>query len=310
MRLNNKNKNIPKVTVVIVNYNTKEFLSRCINNLYVKGGYKNLDIVVIDNSSTDGSYEMVKKDFPKVKSYQFPNDGLAAGFNRAFKKASKTDYYLLLGSDAFPKKGCISCMVNAFESDSKIGIATPKLILKNGKLDMDAHRGFPTPWTAITHFSKLNKIFPNSKIFNQYFRSYEDFTKPHEIDMCISHFMMFKSNLLNKVNGFDEDYWLYGEDVDFCYRVKQHGFKVMYLANCESLHYKGVTVGVRKESKGVSQASPETKRRARKASVASMKIFYKKNYKNKYPKFVTWLVLAGIRLMFFTRNKISNVINS
>lgn len=308
-QIQNPKSKIPKVTVVIVNYNTKEFLKRCITNLYGEGSYENLEIIVVDNSSTDGSLVMVKKEFPNVLTISSPNNGLACAFNQAFKKVPITDYYLLLGSDAFPKKGCIKCMVSYMQDEKDVGIATAKLVLKNGELDMDAHRGFPTPWTAITHFSRLNKIFPNSKIFNKYFREYEDFNKPHEIDMCISHFMMIRKSVQKSVGEFDESYWLYGEDVDYCYRVKQAGFKVMYLSNCESLHYKGVTVGVRKESKNITKATPETKKRARKASVDSMKIFYNKHYSKKYPKLVTYSVITGINLIALVRNKISNVLN-
>jgi hypothetical protein len=304
LKSENLKQKLPKVSVIIVNYNTKPFLKKCIENLQGKGGYPNLQIVVVDNNSKDGSYEMVKKNFKNITLIKSPNKGLAHGFNLAFAN-TKADYYLLLGSDAYPNKGCIKDMVTYMQKNPKVGISTAKLILKNGQLDMDAHRGFPTPWTALTHFSKLNKVFPKSKIFNQYFRHYEDFTKPHEIDMCISHFMLIKNEVVRRLKGFDEDYFLYGEDVDFCYRAKKIGYKVMYLADCQSLHYKGVSVGVRKESKNITTASKETKERSRKSSVASMKIFYSKNYKNVYPKFVTSSVLLGINIMSIVRNKLS-----
>lgn len=293
-----------KVTAIIVNYNTKQFLKRCIKNLYKN--YSNIHVVVVDNSSSDGSYDMVKKEFSKVTLVSSPNNGLAHGFNRGIEKVKNTDYFLFLGSDAYPKEGCIGCMVQQMESDTKVGIGTAKLIMKDGRVDIDAHRGFPDPWTALTHFSRLNKLFPKSKIFNRYFREYEDFSVPHEIDMCISHFMLIKSSVLKKLKGFDEDYWLYGEDVDICYRVKQLGYKVMYYANCESWHYKGVSVGVRKNSKNISTANKATRERSRKASVKSMKTFYSKHYSKKYPKVVTMSVLSGINIISFLRNVVAN----
>lgn len=284
-----------KVSAIIVNYNTKDILLDCIKNLQ-NSEHTDLEIIVVDNGSTDGSYEAVKENFPEVKAIKSENKGLAAGSNLGYSNATG-DYILYLGSDAFPKENTISGMVEYFEANSSVGAATSKLVLRDGTLDMDSHRGFPTPWAAFTHFSKLNKIFPKSKIFNQYFLGWEDMSTTHEIDLLISHFMMIRRETLEKVGPWDETFFVYGEDVDMCYRIKQAGYKIMYLPQFETLHYKGASVGIRKQSQDISKSSKETRMKMSKERTKAMRLFYKKHYATEYPSFVTGFILFGIDLL-------------
>ena len=289
-----------KVSVVIVNYNTSEQLKDCLNNLLSQG--IELEIIVVDNASSDDSVEMVRTNFPNVKLVEAKeNKGLAHGSNLGLEVATG-DYVLYLGSDAYPEKGVIDGMVEFMDKNINIGISTCKLVLRNGSLDMDAHRGFPTPWASLTHFTKLNSLFPKSKFFNQYFLGYEDFTRPHEIDLCISHFMMVRKKVFDRVGRWDEDFFVFGEDVDFCYRVKKAGWKIMYLPQFTAIHYKGVSVGIRKESQDISKASSETKVRMKRSTTDAMKLFYKKHYSNVYPKIIQSLVFLGIDLLSKLRN--------
>ena len=287
-----------KISIIIANYNTKSILRDCLNNL--EGKYPNLEVIVVDNGSVDGSYEMVKKQFPWVKSIKEENKGISHAYNIGIEE-STGDYYLFLGSDAFPKKETLSGLLNYMENNLRVGICTPKLLLRDGTLDMDAHRGLPTPWAAFTHFSKLGRLFPNTKIFGQYFLSYEDMSKPHEIGLCISHFMFVRKEVFDSVIGWDEDFFVFGEDVDFCYRVKEAGWKIMYLPQFEVLHLKGVSVGIRRSSKDISKASMDTKSKMRGHTVKAMKLFYEKHYMHKYPWVMTKIIYAGIRAMRFLR---------
>lgn len=287
-------KRYPKVSVIIVNYNTRDLLTKCIDNL--EGTYPNLEIIVVDNNSTDGSAEKIKKDYKFVKLIESENKGLAYGSNLGYK-ASKGEYLLYLGSDAYPQKDVIKGMIDYMESNGKVGISTAKLITRSGQIDLDAHRGFPTPWTAITHFTRLNKLFPKSKIFNKYFIGWENLEMPHEIDLCISHFMLIRRSVFKKIGLWDENYFLFGEDVDFCYRTKINGFKIMYLPQFEVLHYKGASVGTRKETADITKATKDTVVKMNKETTKAMKLFYKKHYSEKYPKIVTASVLFGIDLM-------------
>ncbi|PIR43004.1 glycosyl transferase family 2 [candidate division WWE3 bacterium CG10_big_fil_rev_8_21_14_0_10_32_10] len=287
-----------KISVIIVNYNTKDILKQCLTNLL--NIMSSLQIIVVDNGSNDGSYNMLKKDFPNVVAIKSKNQGIAKGYNKALKKA-QGDYYLFLGTDAFPTKKSLVGIVTYMENHSNVGVCTAKLVLRDGTLDMDAHRGFPTPLAAITHFSRLNRLFPHSKFFNKYFLGYKNMAKPHQIDLCISHFMFVKNKVFNDVKMWDEDFFVFGEDVDFCYRVKQNGWKIMYLPQFEVLHLKGVSVGIRKSSGDITTASKKTKSNMRKHTTLAMELFYKKHYQNKYPKIITLLILFGIKVLSWLR---------
>lgn len=283
-----------RLSVVIVNYNTKDILRECLINL--KGKYENMEVIVVDNSSTDGSLEMLKADFPWVLSISSENKGLAHGYNVGVAN-SGGDYVLFLGSDAFPKSADLSGLIDYMEFNGLCGIATPKLVLKTGQIDMDCHRGFPTPWASFTHFTGLEKLFPKSEVFGQYFLGYKDLNSEHEIDLCIAHFMLVKKQTLTKVGEWDENFFVYGEDVDYCYRVKEAGWKINYVPQFEVLHLKGVSVGVRKESASITKASPTTKKRMKQESVNAMRLFYKKHMEKKYPAHINWLVNVGISLL-------------
>lgn len=288
-----------KVSIIIINYNTKEILRDCILNL--DGKHPNMELIVIDNDSPDNSSQMIKEEFlnekyPWVKLIEAENNGLAASANIGFKE-SDGDYLLYLGSDAFPEKGTVEGMVDWMEKHKDVGMTTCKLVQRDFQLDMDAHRGFPTPWVALSHFLYLDRIFPKSKLFNGYFKGWENMEAPHEIDLCISHFMMIRREVLEEIGGWNEDYWLYGEDVDLCWNIKQAGYKIFYLPMWTAVHYKGSSVGVRKSSVDVTKASFKDKYRSHKASAQSMKKFYENNWKDKYPKFLTAVIFFAINII-------------
>ena len=293
-----------KITIIIVNYNTKDLLIKCIQNLL--DIYPNKEIIAVDNGSTDGSPDGVKSNFNsnQIIFIESENKGLSAGYNLGLSKASG-DYILYLGTDAFPDQKTISGIVNYFDDqeNKNVGIATTKLITRDGKADMDAHRGFQTPWSTITHLAFLDRIFPKSRLFNQYFMGYQDFSKPHEIDACISHFMFVRKEVHEKIGNWDEDYFLYGEDLDFCYRAKEAGFKVMYLPQWETLHYKGASVG-RKTVKDLDDGSTKNatvKHVLSKERTHAMKLFVQKHLIDKYPKPLICLIYLGIFLLQLQR---------
>lgn len=284
-----------QVSVAIINYNTCTLLARCLENLLTLN--EATEIIVVDNASDDGSATMVATEFPTVKLVTLPeNRGLTVASNIA-RRETEGNYLLYLGADAYPERGVIAGLRSYMDANPTVGIATAELRLRSGELDMDAHRGFPTPWASLTHFSGLSRLFPRSKRFNRYFLGYEDLTTPHEIDLCISHFMFTRRHVLEEVNGWDEAFFLYGEDVDFCYRVKGAGYRIMYLPQFKVLHYKGASVGIRKQSSDIATASPATKLRMTALTTDAMARFYRKHYRQQYPWLVNALVLGGIRTL-------------
>lgn len=281
-----------QLSIVIVNFNTAPVLAKCLENLkQIDPGW---EIILVDNASTDGSADLVKNHFPTVELLELTeNKGLAAGYNLGLAKASG-EFILFLGSDAFPEKEAILGLLDYLAKHSEVGIATCQLVLRSGQPDLDAHRGFPTPWVAFTHFSHLDELFPGSKLFDGYFLGFKNLNEPQEIDLCLSHFMLVRRSVFASVGKFDEDFFVYGEDVDFCYRVKQKGWQIMYLPQWRALHYKGVSVGVRPETQDITQAASQTRRRMSRESAEAMLTFYKKHYLRKYPWWLTFLIFLAI----------------
>lgn len=312
-----------KVSVLISNTNTCDVMRLCLQNLkkIKKEEYPELEVIVVDTSSRDDSVSMVEKEFSWVNVIVAPNNGLAASLNIALKLATG-DYILYLGTDGFPKEGTIKGLVDYFENidNSKVGAATVKLLTRDGRQDMDGHRGLITPWTAFTHFTKLELVFPKSKLFSGYFLTYKDLNKEHEIDACITHFLFVRRGVQDQVGSWDEDFVVYGEDIDMCYRIKELGWKIMYLPQFLAEHWKGVSVGRRITSdvktsnagitlKGVDYTKGELRVQMRILSTGAMKIFYDKHLRKKYPFFITCVVMFVIKFMTILRIKAQEITN-
>jgi hypothetical protein len=171
--------------------------------------------------------------------------------------------------------------------------------LPNGKIDDASHRGFPTPWNAITYFSGLANLFPRSKIFAGYYQGWKDLDEDHEIDVLVGAFMFARREAGEDAGWWDEDYFFYGEDIDFCFCLKEKGWKIYYLPKFSILHYKGVSSGLKDVSKNITTADKQTKKTTIRHRYNAMRIFYDKHYKNKYPILVTGFIKTAINLKMY-----------
>ncbi len=291
-----------RVSVIICAYNEIKFVEQCLSNLQkIRDTELNdLKVIVKDNASTDGTAEVVEQKFPWVKLIRGENKGLSYGYNIGYK-ASDTEFLLFLGMDAFPEAGTIPGLIEYFDKNEEVGASTCKLVLNDGSLDMDAHRGFPTPWISLTRLLGLHKIFPNSETFNGYFLPGRNMNEPHEIDLCISHFMFTRRKVLDQIDGFDEDFFLYGEDVDVCYRIKKAGWKLMYLPQFTAKHMKGGSVGIRKTTRDMVKKPLQHRLKMQRLTSEAMALFVKKHYMDKYPKLFVYLMLISSRLLGYLR---------
>ncbi len=291
-----------KLSIIILSYNTKDLLRKCLRS--VKKAKRNglvLQVIVVDNASRDGSPKMVEKEFPWVELIASRiNLGYAGGNNLGLKR-SGGDYILFLNSDVEIKKDALVQIVEFLDNDKTVGAITPRVDLYVGGMDPDCHRGFPTPWASLTYFLGLERVFPKSKIFGKYHMGYMDFNRPHEIDAGFGTFMIVRKEVVDQVGVWDEKYFFYGEDLDFFYRIKKSGWKVMFYPRVLALHHKGASSGLRKESKDVTNANREITVRTAKASIKAWELFYKKFYEGKYGPLTTFIVLAGIRIKGFLR---------
>ncbi len=290
------------LSIIIVNYNTKDFLKKCLESLYssIAGSSLLVEIIIVDNGSTDGSLQFInslkEKDLNLKIIDNKSNLGFAKANNLAIKKSSGR-YVLFLNPDTIVQKETLKIMIEFMDKNPKVGASTCRVELTDGRLDQACHRGFPTVWNSFCYFSGLEKIFPKSKIFAGYSLTYLPLDKTHEIDAGCGAFLIVRQPVGETIGWFDEDYFWYGEDLDFCYRLKQKGWQVMFVPTTKIIHWKGAASGILKHSQKVSSASKETKIKAAKASVKVMRIFFQKHYQDKYPKIVYWLVMVGIKLL-------------
>ncbi len=276
------------LSVVILNYNTGNFLVKCLKSLDNVKSEAELDIWVVDNNSTDDSLKTAQKDFPKFHYIETgQNLGFAKGNNVALKEV-KSEYILILNPDTEVLSGTLRNLLEYMRSHIEVGACSPRVELSNGKLDWASHRGFPTPYASFLYYFLKNDSL--------YHLSGRDFNNPHEVDSLSGAFILTRKEILNKVGLFDESYFMYAEDLDLCYRIKKAGYKIMYLPQVKIIHYKGVSSGLKQHSQDITKASIESKMRAFNAFYETMKIFYKKHLARQYPFFINWLVLGGINL--------------
>lgn len=287
------------VSIIIVSYNTKDILLECIQSIVSTAKDVRYEIIIVDNASVDGTVEEISNIKFPISNIKFIQNKENLGFSKANNigvgKATGK-YILFLNSDTVVHKDTIKTMVEFMDAHTDAGAATCKVQLPNGELDDASHRGFPTPWNAFCHFSGLSQIFSKSRIFAGYSLGWKDLSSIHEIDALAGAFMMVRREAGDKVVWWDKDYFWYGEDLDFCYRLKEKGWKIYFVPTVSILHYKGVSGGLKKSSEHITKASSETRKRATHARFEAMEIFYKKHYNNKYPKLLTWLILRGIEL--------------
>ncbi|HSW98135.1 MAG TPA: glycosyltransferase family 2 protein [Candidatus Saccharimonadales bacterium] len=287
------------VSIIIVSYNTQDFLKECLTAVFTRVSKElHYEVIVVDNNSKDDSIKMVRKSFPQVHTI-VNNENL--GFSKANNigvAVAKGRYMLFLNSDAILRAKTLEEMIRFMDNHADAGAATCKVELPDGQIDDASHRGFPTPWNSFCHFSGISKVFPNSLFLNGYNLGWKDLGKIHEIDALAGAFMIVRWEAGEQIGWWDEDYFFYGEDLDFCYMLKKKGWKIYYVPTVSLLHYKGVSGGIKQVSKDVTSADKETKLRTTDARFDAMRIFYKKHYKNVYPGFVTSMVTNGINLLY------------
>lgn len=298
------------LSVIVLNLNTRDMLEDCLRSLVQSemlgsNSEYSMEVVVSDNGSTDGGQEMVKSEFAWAKLVENGrNLGFAAGNNAALSQAMGR-YVLFLNSDTKVPAGTLSTMLKFMDGNPKAGVSTCYVEMRDGMLEANCHRGFPTPLNSLSYFTGLYKIFPRSKIFGGYYQTYKDLTKVCEVDSVAGAFMMVRreaaqSAALGPNKWWDEDFFFFGEDLDFCYRLKQKGWQILFNPAVKIWHYKGATHGLNKQ--GLVTLSEEERRKIIESTTEAMKLFYEKHYLHKYPSIVTRLVLSGVAVLARIRN--------
>ena len=277
--------------IVIVNWNTCAYLKNCLQTVYASTGKLTFQVVVVDNGSTDGSAEMVRRDFPLATVLVLDeNVGYPKGNNvglryLGFRGAGDVDpdaprYALLLNPDTELPADALSRMGAFMDSHLDVGVAGPKLVLEDGSLDKACRRGFPTPEVSFYHFSGLAKLFPKNQRFGRYNMTFADPDEELEVDSVVGAYMQVRKECIEAVGLMDEIFFMYGEDLDWCYRIKEAGWIIWYHAPVIVHHIK------RAASRQSTKAQFEFWR--------AMLIFYRKHFRHNTPYWVHFLILTAL----------------
>ena len=228
-----------QLSVVIVNYNVKYFLEHCL--LSVTRACEGIDaeIFVVDNMSADGSVEMVRSKFPAVILIDNKeNTGFARANNQAVARA-KGKYILYLNPDTIVPEDCFAKCIEYMDTHPDAGALGCRLIDGQGQFLPESKRGFPNARVAFFKISGLSSLFKKSRIFNQYHLGYLPENETNEVDVLVGCFMFCRKTVIDKVGSFDEDYFMYGEDIDLSYKISRGGYKNIYFPETTVIHYKG-----------------------------------------------------------------------
>lgn len=287
------------LSVIIVSYNTKDMTMQCIGKLqsaFSAGKLKN-EIIIVDNNSQDGSPEAFKKlsqTHSNIKViYNTGNSGFGKANNQGMALAEGR-YILYLNSDVYvPEEPFLDALIEQLDTHTLVGALTVRVQLATGALDPASHRGFPTVWRSFCYYMGLEKLTANipvlNRIFGGYHLTYLPLSTRHEIDTPTGAFFLARKDILDTLNGFDEDFFMYGEDIDLSFRIKRLGYVIVYDPTYSVLHLKNQS-GIKKKN------NSEVQKKTRNYFYESMAIFYQKHYEKMYPHWVSSLVYMAINL--------------
>lgn len=274
------------LSIVIVNYCTYSLTKQTIESIINKDHPFTYEIYLIDNASYDNSLEKLKKDFSiQINSglikliLNKKNMGFAFANNLAIKK-SDSKYILLLNSDTIVNDNSIENCLKYIEKDSNIGALGCKITLPDGSLDKACKRSFPDIKSSFYRIIGLSHIFPKSKRFGKYNLNYLNENGIYDVDCLSGAFMLVRSKTIEQVGLLDEKFFMYGEDIDWCYRIKKSGWKIIYYGDAQIIHYKGTRK--KQENKIIYEF------------YKSMHIYYNEHYRNKNYLPLAALIYLGI----------------
>jgi GT2 family glycosyltransferase len=290
------------LSIVIVTYNGRELALRTIERYLAAISFDpshSYELVVVDNASQDGVADAVAERFAGVRLLRSAaNGGFAAGNNAGY--AVSTGRYLLFSNpDIEVTDETLPALLKLMDEQPAVGACTPLLKLAgSGQIDWGAHRGFPTPWAAFTYFTRLARLFRRSRrlsgLFGRYHLLDRDLSQAHAVDVIRGGFFFVRREAFERAGRWDEDYFMFGEDIDLCFQLRRLGYAVMFYPQALAWHHHGATTGIKGHSQ--SQATVDAGARARSyhAFYDTMKLFYDKNYRARYGRLTRALVFAAI----------------
>jgi len=277
----------PDAFVVIVTYKVRDYLRDCLRSLSASRGPR-LQVCVVDNASEDGSAAMVRQEFPQVDLLVSPvNGGYAYGNNLALRRfapfgpETPPRYVLLCNPDVVVPPTAISEQVAFLERYPEVGIVGPKLLRADGSLDLACRRSFPTPEVAAYRLLGLSQLFPRSPRFGRYNLTFRDPDELIEVDAVVGAFMLLRWDAIAAAGLLDEEFFLYGEDLDWMLRIKAAGYSVVYNPAVVVRHIKRASTS-------------QLRLRTSYEFYRAMLLFYAKHYRATTPAWLHWLIVGGI----------------
>jgi GT2 family glycosyltransferase len=276
------------LSIIIVNYETYDLTKQTIESVINHQHPFKYDIYLIDNASADGSIEKLQENFLKEVEtglikfiLNSENKGFAHANNMALRKID-SEYVLLLNSDTVVVDNCLEDSLNYMHTHEDVGALGCKVVLPDNTLDKACRRSFPDFNVSFYRMTGLSRIFPKSKRFGRYNLTYLDEDETYEVDSIVGAFMFVRSKVVRQVGFLDEKFFMYGEDIDWCYRIKAAKWKIIYFSDAKIVHYKGAS------------NSKKQNRRLTYEFYRAMYIFYNKHYKEGYPLITTVATYLGI----------------
>jgi len=291
-----------KLSVIILSYNTKDITRDCVETLHKSLSSQTSlqsEIILVDNASIDGSQEMIQNLKSSLHSdnvdytyiFNQHNEGFPKGNNAGIVNA-KGEYVLFLNSDVIVGDINWEEMLSYLDKKQDVAALTVKVNLSKGGIDPASHRGFPTVWNSFCYYSKLEALTRPLPILNSWFGGYhltdKNLEEIHEVDAISGAFFLARKTIVDELGGFDETFFMYGEDIDLAYRMKQKGFKVLY--------YPKYTVTHLKYQSGLKKGKKNTENKTKRYFYDAMRIFYKKHYEEKKPWIVSQMVYFFINV--------------
>ncbi|MFC5700848.1 glycosyltransferase family 2 protein [Cohnella faecalis] len=282
------------LSILILNYNTCRLTLDCLQSVYRSETQYRYEVIVIDNASKDDSVAQIRAQFPQSTLIcNEDNVGFAKGNNQGMRIAAGK-YVLLLNSDTVVRPDTFETMVRFMEEHPQVGASGCKVVLPNGALDKACRRGFPTPSASFYYAFGFSKRFPGNPRFNQYQLGHLDENLDYPVDCLVGAFMLVRKQTIEEAGMLDEQFFMYGEDIDWCYRIKQAGWGIHYYPYTSIVHYKGASAR-RRPFKIIYEFH------------RAMILFHRKHYRKRYSPLVNGLVYAGVGLKFLAallRNKV------
>lgn len=270
----------PDLSIILVSYNTREALSvslRCVEESHVGS----TEVFVVDNASTDGSADMVASEFPSVQLIRSPiNGGYAYANNLALERACGR-FLLLMNPDTEFGPDALADMMEYLRTHPDVAAVGPKIVLPDGRLDLACRRGFPTPAVAFYRLSGLSLLFPSSPRFGRYNLTYLDPDLETDVDSVVGAFMLVRREAVEQVGLLDERFFMYAEDIDWAFRMKERGWRIRYNPRVTIVHQKGAS-------------SRQSSQRTTVAFYRSMHLFHAKHFGERTAAPLNWLIVAGI----------------